>query len=64
MRDPNTPRGVHWCKRERKWVAQCSINGKKRHLGYFGSVEAAALARRRAEGPATTGEDGYLTGAF
>lgn len=44
-------RGVHWAKNEHKWVAQGSIGGRSRHLGYFTDEldAAAASARFRAE---------------
>lgn len=41
-------KGVHFCKRERRWVAQIAINGKKRALGYHATAEAAARAYDRA----------------
>jgi hypothetical protein len=37
MRSDNTSgyRGVHWCKRSKKWASQIGVNGKKKNLGYF-----------------------------
>ena len=37
-------KGVHWCKRENKWVARIMINGKKKLVGYFYSETEAAHA--------------------
>jgi hypothetical protein len=34
-------KGVHWCKSKCRWVAQISINGKRKHLGYFADIESA-----------------------
>lgn len=34
-------KGAFWHKRDSKWVAQIRINGKKKHLGYFPTPEAA-----------------------
>ena len=34
--------GVHWAKRERKWLAQIRINGKPTYLGtYHNEIDAA-----------------------
>ena len=35
-------RGVSWYKRDNKWEANISINGKMKHLGYFTNEEEAA----------------------
>jgi len=35
--------GVGWCKKDKKWRAYITINGKDKHLGNFG-VEADAYA--------------------
>ena len=37
-------RGVHWCERDKKWVAQIKINGKKIHLGSYDKPEEAHAA--------------------
>lgn len=37
-------KGVHWCKRERRWRAMGQLNFKRVHLGYFDTEEAAARA--------------------
>lgn len=41
-------RGVRFYERLNKWVATISINGKRKHLGYFLSIEQAVSARERA----------------
>ena len=41
--------GVSWAKRENKWSAQITLNYKKKHLGFFDDIEAAAVARKAAE---------------
>jgi hypothetical protein len=33
--------GVSWNCRDKRWMARCSVGGKKYHLGYFGNVEDA-----------------------
>lgn len=35
-------RGVSWCSRDKKWLAQIKINGKNHRLGVFETVDAAA----------------------
>ena len=35
-------RGVSWIKRDKKWLAQITIDGKLKHLGYFDDDETAA----------------------
>lgn len=40
--------GVTWDKLSGKWKAQISVSGKRKHLGYFISVEIAATAYRKA----------------
>lgn len=37
-------KGVSWNKGRQKWVAQLTVNGKKKHLGYFLAEEAAHQA--------------------
>jgi len=37
-------RGVSWRKEKRKWECSCRIRGRRRHLGYFKDVKAAARA--------------------
>lgn len=37
-------RGVHWCKRRNKWIAQVKHNRKQIRIGYFDDVEAANAA--------------------
>ncbi|MET3507062.1 HNH endonuclease [Halalkalibacter oceani] len=41
-------RGVSWFERDRKWRAYVSFKGKQKHLGYFDTIEEAALAASRA----------------
>jgi hypothetical protein len=41
-------KGVTWYKRDKKWVAHVSHEGKKIHLGYFTDLEEAAQAYREA----------------
>jgi hypothetical protein len=38
-------KGVYWCKREKKYIAQIRIpEGKRIHIGYFPTPEAASAA--------------------
>ena len=37
-------RGVSWAKRQKRWHAQVGHNGRKRHVGYFRTLEEAAAA--------------------
>jgi HNH endonuclease len=39
-------KGVHWANRERKYIAQCSVNGREHNLGSFDTAEAAYQAYR------------------
>lgn len=41
--------GVHFSKRDQKWIAYIKINGKRKHLGSFEDKEDAISARRKAE---------------
>lgn len=41
--------GVFWYKSRNKWMAYITINGKRKHLGYFKTKEGAVEARRQAE---------------
>ncbi|RUT65187.1 hypothetical protein CKG00_01270 [Morganella morganii] len=36
--------GVHWAKRERKWLASITVNKKTQFIGYFECKKDAALA--------------------
>lgn len=42
-------RGVHWCSRQRRWVARLTADGTHLYLGSFKSEKAAARARWHAE---------------
>lgn len=50
MRSDNTSgiTGVTWHKRDRKWAAHIRLSGKKKHLGFFKTIEEAAIARAEA----------------
>lgn len=37
-------RGVCWYPRKQKWLAQITVNNKRRHIGYFESAELASAA--------------------
>lgn len=37
-------KGVRWHKRDKKWVAQITLEGTRTHLGYFDSASDAARA--------------------
>ena len=39
--------GATWCRNNKKWKAQCMINGKNKNLGLFESELDAAIARDR-----------------
>lgn len=41
--------GVHWCKKDKRWIAQISIKNKSKHLGQFRKIEDAIAARKVAE---------------
>jgi hypothetical protein len=41
-------KGVYWSKNAKKWVAQITIDGKSKHLGYFELEEDAAAAYDKA----------------
>lgn len=38
-------RGVSWSMRDKKWVARCSVEGKRYSLGYYDDIELARNAR-------------------
>ena len=40
--------GVYWREDQSRWVAQVSINGKQKHIGYFKSKDEATQARAKA----------------
>lgn len=41
--------GVCWHAQRRKWKAEITANGVRKHLGVFDALEAAAAARKSAE---------------
>lgn len=41
-------KGVHWCRRERRWLAKIIAGGRPRFLGQFRCKTAAALAYAKA----------------
>lgn len=41
------PKGVTWSKKDKKYQAQLSINGRNKYLGQYDSVEAAAERVRK-----------------
>lgn len=41
--------GVHYCKRDCKWVASIRVNSKLNCVGYFKDFEQAVKARKEAE---------------
>jgi hypothetical protein len=41
-------RGVYWCNREKKWIAQITVDYRRKHLGYFDDIEVADAAYRDA----------------
>lgn len=41
--------GVYWNSHERKWHARVQINGKRRSIGQYDSIEDAQAARKAAE---------------
>jgi hypothetical protein len=36
-------KGVHWCKKDKKWIARINVNNKRIVLGYFNNLEFAEL---------------------
>ncbi len=36
-------KGVSWNKRDKKWIARCSVNGTRHLLGYFDNPEEASI---------------------
>lgn len=41
--------GVFWHKKREKWIAYITVDGKRKHLGYFDNMEDAKQARFQAE---------------
>ena len=42
-------KGVHWNKREKRWLARIKVNGESKHLGSFINKEDAIQARSEGE---------------
>jgi len=42
-------KGVWWCNRKKKWVAEIGLHGKNKKLGYFTDIEQANTVRTKAE---------------
>lgn len=38
------PQGVSWYERDEKYQSQCRVGGKKKHLGYFSTINEAEIA--------------------
>jgi hypothetical protein len=51
QRSDNTSgvKGIHWCKIKQRWIAQATIDGKRKQLGAFTDREAAIAARAAIE---------------
>jgi len=43
-------KGVHWCKRDCKWIAKATVNGKSKCIGYFDNEEEAYEAYLKFKG--------------
>lgn len=43
------PKGVSYNKEKNKYISQCNIDGKRKHLGCFDSVEEALVAYQEAK---------------
>lgn len=41
--------GVFWHKKREKWIAYITVDGERKHLGYFNDIEDAKQARFQAE---------------
>lgn len=40
--------GVHWCNREKKWIVQAWLNGKRKYIGSFFDEKKAGEAHKLA----------------
>lgn len=40
-------KGVSWHRRVGKWAAQINVNGRRKHLGYFDTVESAHVVYQK-----------------
>jgi hypothetical protein len=38
--------GVYYCKRDKKYIANCGVNGKRHIIGYFNDLASASIARQ------------------
>jgi hypothetical protein len=41
--------GVHWHKRDKKWIARIKVDKKDLYIGMFDTFEEAVAARKEAE---------------
>jgi hypothetical protein len=50
LRKNNTSgvKGVHWNSKRSKWIAQITIEGTPKNLGYYETIQEAAAARNKA----------------
>lgn len=51
IRDDNSSGypGVHWCKRQCKFIARIGVGGKRKTLGSFVTIDDAIKAKKKAE---------------
>lgn len=40
-------KGISWCNTRNKWRAMCSVEGKRKNLGYFSDLEEAIKVLRQ-----------------
>lgn len=48
-RNTSGHKGVSWCKRDKKWLVQISINGKQKNLGRYADIDVAILVATEAQ---------------
>ena len=46
--DPSIPRGVHWHRKEEKWVARIIVYGRRLHLGSYHDLSEASRVVEKA----------------